>query len=103
MWAQYNTTMRQMGIRDVEVLSLQQAITPSNTGNYFSETLKSVVLKANIQINRPKHNITSLIQNLFQVQARLENIVSNRKRSIQNKNRQNNTLWYKILLSCGNT
>jgi hypothetical protein len=103
MWAQYNKTMRQMGLRDVEVLSLQQAITPSNTGNYFSETLKSVVLKANIQINRPKHNITSLIQNLFQAQAKLENIVSNRKCSIQNKNRQNKTLWYRILLTRGNT
>jgi hypothetical protein len=39
----------------------------------------------------------------FQAQAKLENIVSNRKRSIQNKNRQNKTLWYRILLSRGNT
>jgi hypothetical protein len=103
MWKEYNLTMRQMDLREVEVHSLEQAIIPSNSSNYLSETLKSVVLKANIQINRPKHNLSVAISNLFQAQARIENIVSNRTQSVRNKKRQNKSLWYKLLLTRGNT
>jgi hypothetical protein len=101
MWTHYNKTMRAMGLAEVTVNSIEQAITPAKEGNYFSETLKSVVLKANIQITRPKHNVCSLINANFCSQARIEHKVSN-KNKLQS-NGKLKSLWYKLLLSYGKT
>jgi hypothetical protein len=103
MWAHYNCTMRQIGLANVEVNSIEQAIMPQKEGNYFSETLKALVLKANIQIERPKHNIPVVLNTLFYKQARLENLVASRKYSVDKTRKKKYSLWPKLLQYLGMT
>jgi Rad3-related DNA helicase len=105
MWRHYNKTMRRIGLSDIQINSLNQAIIPSKNGNYLSETMRVIVLKANIQIVRPKHNLPEVLDSLFSAQAKIENNVYNRKLSKANKRtkigQKNSSLWYKLLISLG--
>jgi sugar diacid utilization regulator len=86
--------MAQIGLENVQVHSIEQAIMPQKEGNYLSETLKAIVLKANIQIKRPKHNLNYLLNTLFYKQAKLENLTASRKHPTS---RKKFSLWQKLI------
>jgi hypothetical protein len=93
--------MRHMGLLDAEVHSIEQAICPDKRGNSFSETLKSIALKANIQISRPKNNIRTLMESLYCAQSKLEGAVWNRKQLQKARNKINCSIWHKYLSLIG--
>jgi hypothetical protein len=97
MWKYYNTIMTRASMPDLKVNNHIEAILPSPTGNYLSETLKIIVLRANIQIERPKHNLEALLKNLFQFQAKIELKTFYRKlASNGKKNKVKSSLWQRL-------
>jgi hypothetical protein len=101
MWVHYNKTMRRLGLNDIQIQSLDQAIIPAKNGNYLSETMRVIVLKANIQIVRPKHKLPEVLDAMFITQAKIENKVYNRKVSDTKKGQKNSSLWHKLLIYHG--
>jgi hypothetical protein len=100
MWEHYNKIIRYLKIENASVLSIEQAILPEKHGNIVSETLKSIILKANIQIERPKHNVEKIINSLFLSQAKIEALTYIRMKSRCSKIL---STWTKLQLLLRNT
>jgi hypothetical protein len=102
MWDHYNKIIRFLNLDEDAVHSIEEAILPGKYSSIVSETLKSLVLKANIQIERPKHNSEKIIESLFLAQSKIEGLAYNRIKQSRQSSKLT-ALWKKLQLLLRNT
>jgi hypothetical protein len=60
-WRFYNDIMHRLNFYDCKVNSFEDVLVPNQYGNEVSETLKSIIIKMNIQIQRPIFDSNEII------------------------------------------